>query len=64
MRWSNLGPQAKEQKKQERLAFASFLAEVARRPSFGEFFSPWDLLWFGLAAVTAFKIDVGTYGGD
>ena len=45
--------------------FEEQLAQLlAEKPTFADFFSPWDLLWFGLAVFTAFKIGVGTYGDD
>jgi hypothetical protein len=31
----------------------STLSNAASKPEFGDFFTPWDILWFGLAMVTA-----------
>jgi len=39
----------------------SNLAEMLQGPTFAQFCSPYDLLWFALAAYTAFRIGVGTY---
>jgi hypothetical protein len=63
-RWNQLGPKGQQEQKRQRLMLAQTLSELGRRPSFGEFFTPWDLLWFGLAVVTAYKVGAGTYGND
>lgn len=63
-RWKQLPPKEKEDRKLARAMLASSLRSAAKKPDFGEFFSPWDFLWLGLAAVTAFKIGVGTYDND
>lgn len=65
-RWEALGPQAQQaalaQYEQEtREAFASF-AETARDEVFLESFSLFDLLWFGLAVLTAFKVGSASAG--
>ncbi len=63
--WSQLSPD--QQKEQERMwiSFAMVVSQAARRPQFDDTFHPLDLLWFGLAIVTAYKVGVGTYGsGD
>ena len=62
--WNQLGPAEQQERKRQRLMFAAALSEAASEPDFGEFFSPWDLLWFALATITAYKIGVGTYGDD
>ena len=64
VRWNQLGPNEQQKQKRERMLVAAQLASLSRGPDFGEFFSPWDLVWFGLAVITAYKIGVGTYGGD
>jgi len=62
LHWLGTGtPQEKEQKKQR---FAASLKLSVIEPEFSDSFSPFDLLWFGLAIVTAFKVGVGSYGGD
>ncbi len=63
-RWNQLGAEEQQERKRQRILFAAALSEAASEPDFGEFFSPWDLLWFALATITAYKIGVGTYGDD
>src|SRR5690606_15610516 len=64
-RWDQLGEDARQEMRRERIELAAMLGDVARGPSFAAMFSPWDLLWFGLATVTAFRIGVGSYSsGD
>lgn len=46
------------------VSLAGWGDQALHAPSFAEIFTPFDLLWFGLAAVTAYKIGVGTYGAD
>ncbi len=62
-RWSKLSPAEQQQKIDEQIAAAEALFR-RMAPSFASFFSPWDLLWFGLAMITAFRIGVGSYGED
>jgi hypothetical protein len=64
MRWSQLGPDEQGKRTRARMELAMMLSGAANKPEFGEFFSPWDLLWFGLAMVTAYRIGVGSYGND
>ena len=33
-------------------------------PGFFRFFRPMDLLWFGLAVFTAYRVGVGSYGSN
>jgi hypothetical protein len=62
--WNQLPLEERETlKKEEQEAMNQFLAALPR-PSFADTFSPWDLLWFGLALFTAFRIGVGSYGND
>jgi hypothetical protein len=63
-RWNQLGPKGQNDQKVQRRMLASQLTSLAKRPEFGDFFSPLDLLWLGLAVVTAFKVGVGSYGSD
>ncbi len=64
-RWNQLGAQEQQERKQQRIMFISMLRDAAAsRPSFADFFSPWDLLWFGLATITAYRIGIGTYGDE
>jgi hypothetical protein len=62
--WKQLGPVGQQQKLKERLALASMLSQALHKPSFGDFFSLYDALWFFLATITAYKIGTGTYGTD
>jgi hypothetical protein len=62
-RWEALSPEQQAEKTQANEAQMAalvdqFVAE-ARKSAFRESFTPWDLLWFGLAAYTAFKIGSG-----
>ncbi len=63
-RWNRMGPKERQEATRVRMLLAMAVAEQSRRPDFGEFFTPWDLLWFGLAIVTAYKVGVGSYGSD
>ena len=63
-RWNELGPNGQQDQKRQRVMLAMALSEQGRRPSFGECFTPWDLLWFGLALVSAYKVGTGIYGSD
>ncbi len=63
-RWNQLGPKGQQDQKRQRIMLAMALSEQGTRPSFGECFTPWDLLWFGLAIFTAYKVGSGTYGSD
>ncbi len=62
-RWHLMSQSEQEDRRSQRKILAQAMSELAP-PSFASFFSFWDILWFGLAAVTAYKIGVGTYGGD
>ena len=61
-RWNQLGPKEQQDRKRERALLAMALSEQGRKPDFGEFFTPWDLLWFGLAIFTAYRVGTGSYG--
>lgn len=65
-RWNALPEVKKQEQKRQRLELASALSEMAKASNIGftDFFSPWDALWFGLAAITAYKLGVGTYGAE
>ena len=64
LRWFERGdPQEKEQRRQRLRASAQF-SLLVHEPNFGDSFSPFDLLWLGLAVVTAFRVGVGSYGSD
>ncbi len=62
-RWESLSPKEKEENTATYKAdFARSLEQAksdVRAEVFKGSFSPWDLLWFGLAAFTAFKIGSG-----
>ncbi len=64
LRWNQLGAQEQQERTQQRRMLATMLSSVSLRPDFSDFFSPWDLLWFALATITAYRIGVGTYGDD
>lgn len=59
-RWDDLSPAEQEEKKQDRrertAAMMSEFESAMRESAFSQSFTPWDLLWFGLAAFTAFKV--------
>lgn len=63
-RWRQLGAKGQQEKKTERQQFIAVLAEVAKGPGFGETFSPYDVLWLGLAVVTAYRVGIGSYGTE
>ena len=63
-RWDELGNEKQQEQISELKTLVKELSEKASGPGFGEFFSPWDLLWFGLATITAYKIGTGMYGTD
>lgn len=60
-RWNELDAEAKQERKRMRTQLAAAMVERLK-PDFTDCFSPWDLLWVGLAAVTAFKVGVGSHG--
>jgi hypothetical protein len=61
--WNQLTPDEQQARRDARAMMLAQLTEAAAGPGFSVMFSPWDLLWFGLAVVTAFKIGVGSYEG-
>lgn len=66
--WSKLGPAAQQQQKDERQALVrealdGFRGQAARS-AFAESFGPFDLLWFFLAAATAYKLGHGNVSDD
>lgn len=64
-RWNDLNDQQKDdfkQAKKQQMIDAADAIAGSIGPSLKDSFSPWDLLWFGLALVTAFQIGNGTYG--
>ncbi len=63
-RWDGLGSEKQQEQISELKLFVKELSEQVSGPGFGEFFSPWDLLWFGLATMTAYKIGAGMCGTD
>lgn len=64
LRWLSTGTQQEKEQKTQRLAAAFKLSTLADEPKFQDSFSPFDLLWLGLAIVTGFKVGVGSYGRD
>lgn len=67
-RWNKLPPaeqQAKIKQHEEQMdeIMGAFHGAI-RRMAFQASFSPYDLLWFGLAAFTAFKLGSGATGDD
>lgn len=62
-RWDAVSPEEKQRTKDEEVAaFKKIFAQF--RPSFKDYFSPYDLLWFGLATMTAFRIGNGNHGDE
>jgi hypothetical protein len=59
-----LAAQEQRERTRQRTMLASMFHRAASRPDFADFFSPWDLLWFALATITAYRIGAGTYGDD
>lgn len=66
-RWQSLPDQEKASRKAAHLEqikefteqFRDVVASEVRDEALSESFSPWDLLWFGLAAFTAFRVGSG-----
>jgi len=62
-KWESLPPdQQKSKVEEQKVAAAEFVEsfeELIREEAFSESFTAWDLLWFGLAAFTAFKLGSG-----
>ena len=62
-KWTKLGPAGQQQQKDQRQAELRQLIDglrgAAARNAFTESFTPYDALWFFLAAITAFKIGHG-----
>jgi hypothetical protein len=65
-KWLEFPEPVRQQKLVERLQMVAKLDELVRNPTpgFGALFSGWDFLWFGLAAMTAFKVGEGSHGDD
>jgi hypothetical protein len=63
-RWNQLGPKGQQDQKRQQALLAMALSDEGRKPDFGECFTLWDLLWFGLAIFTAYKVGTGAYGSD
>ncbi len=62
-RWQKLTPEqqkeATEQQEREAEKLVEIVKEELMKEGFSKSFTPWDLLWFGLAAFTAFKLGSG-----
>lgn len=67
-KWEKLPAEEREQQKQEREAFTKLMMEEMKGALewqvFLQSFNPLDLLWFGLAAFTAFRVGSGLVGDD
>ncbi len=63
-RWNQLGPKEQQERKHNRAMLAMTLSQLGERPDPSKAYSFYDILWFGLAIITAFKVGVGTYGND
>ena len=63
-RWQQLGKEGQIRERTQRLTLAPRGSGAASTPRMSEMFSPWDILWFGLAAVTAFRVAVGLHRAD
>ena len=67
-RWNTLAPTEKAAQRAERQKqfdeIKGLLAGGIKQAAFRDSFSPFDLLWFGLAMVTAFRLGSGTFSPD
>lgn len=67
-RWNDLSEQDRtsfrQEKEDESRQLAEVLTTTIRDEAFKQSFAAFDLLWFGLAAFTAFKIGSGTATGE
>lgn len=66
-KWNALPADERESQKQAQIElqrqFASMFSDTIKEAGFRESFNGFDLLWFGLAAFTAFRVGSG-YAGD
>ena len=62
-RWDDLSPDEQQQQIDERVAlvqmFVDQMSDTVKEEAFKESLSPFDLLWLGLAAFTAFRVGAG-----
>lgn len=67
-RWAALGPaKQKERREAEQQQYAAVVGAVRgalHERAFAESFSPYDILWFILAAGTAFRLGAGNVGSE
>jgi hypothetical protein len=67
-RWNQLPPAEQQQRRaaetKQRAVFGVIVGAGAREGIFRGSFSPYDLLWFGLATFTAFRIGSGVTSDD
>lgn len=63
-RWKQLGPKEQQDRKVSWAICGTIATSLGKKPEFGETFSFYDILWFGLAIITAYKVGVGAYGDD
>ena len=65
-KWADLGPAGQAAKKAEQkeqvVALMATVRGAVRQEGFKESFTPFDLLWFGLAMFTAFRLGSGLSG--
>jgi hypothetical protein len=53
-----------EEQKKEYAEFAAMLGDAFKGTAFRDSFAAWDLLWLGLASITAFKLGSGLASDD
>jgi hypothetical protein len=63
-RWKQLPPEKQREEMRLRAQVAFALLDLSDKAQFANSFTPWDILWFILAIITAFKVGVGTYGTE
>lgn len=62
--WDGFSDEEKEKRKQERKELVEAMFTNLMGPQFSDQFDYWDVLWLGLATVTAFQLGTGAYGDD
>ena len=67
-KWTALGPTEQQrlltQEKQESEEVAAKVKGAMREAGFRESFGPFDILWFLLATITAYRLGAGTFSND
>jgi len=63
-RWKQLPPEKQREEQRLRMQVMMTLLNLSDKVQFTNSFTLWDILWFVLAIITAFKVGVGTYGTE